>query len=85
MLPLTRCRQCSSKLLQLERLWLLPDGRHVARRRCPECAVIDDVTAAPEALWAWCSESRRHRDRLEQMALELAEGVAELEPLEPLT
>jgi phage FluMu protein Com len=85
MLPLTRCRHCSSKLLQLERLWLLPDGRHVARRRCPECEVIDDVTAAPEALWAWCSDARRQRDRIEQTMLELAEGVAELEPLEPLT
>jgi phage FluMu protein Com len=84
MLPLTRCRQCSSKLLQLERLWLLPDGRHVARRRCPECEAVDDVTAAPEALWAWCSEARRQRDRMERTMLELAEGVAELEPLEPL-
>jgi hypothetical protein len=81
MLPLTRCRHCSSKLLQLERLWLLPDGRHVARRRCPECEATDDVTAAPEALWAWCSDLRRHRDRLERTVAELSEGVAVLESL----
>jgi hypothetical protein len=85
MLPLTRCRRCSSKLLQLERLWLLPDGRHVAERRCPECAAIDHVTATPEALWAWRSEARRQRDGMERTMLELAEGVAELEPLEPRT
>ncbi|MDX6580100.1 MAG: hypothetical protein QOJ47_1649 [Gaiellales bacterium] len=85
MLPLTRCRRCSSKLLQLERLWLLPDGRHVAERRCPECEGIDHVTATPEALWAWRSEARRQRDGMQRTMLELAEGVAELEPLEPRT
>ncbi len=81
MLPLTRCRHCSSKLLQLERMWLLPDGRHVARRRCPECEAVDDVTADPQALWAWRADSRRQRERIEQTVAELSEGVAVLEPL----
>ncbi len=39
------------------------------------------MTAEPEALWAWCSEARQQRDRMERTMLELAEGVAELEPL----
>jgi hypothetical protein len=78
---LTRCRVCSSRLLQLDRLWLLADGRHVARRRCPECGTVDHVTADPEALWAWHRQTQRHRAHLELTVLELAAGDRELEPL----
>ena len=78
---LTRCRDCSSKLLQLDGMWLMPDGRHVARRRCPECETVDLVTASPEALWAWRRLARQQRDRLECTAGDLVSGVLELEPL----
>jgi hypothetical protein len=78
---LTRCRECSSKLLQLDGMWLMPDGRHVARRRCPECETVDLVTASPEALWAWRRLARRQRDALEVTVLELITGARELEPL----
>lgn len=74
---LTVCRECSSKLLQLDELWLLPDGQHVARRRCPECGRVDTVTAHPLALWAWRRQSARQRDELEQRLLELVEDVGE--------
>ena len=46
MLPLIRCRECDSKLLQLERIWLLADGRRVAHRRCPECGTRDSLMLA---------------------------------------
>jgi hypothetical protein len=78
---LTRCRHCDSKLIQLEQLWLTPDGRQVAHRRCPECEIVDDVIADPRALWAWAAAERRHREAIERSVLELADGVAELEPL----
>jgi hypothetical protein len=75
---LTVCRDCSSKLLQLEEMWLLPDGRHVARRRCPECERVDVVSVHPLALWVWCRRSARHREELERRLLELIEDVGEL-------
>ncbi len=78
---LTRCRVCSSRLLELDRMWLLPDGRHVARRHCPECETVDHVTADPIALWAWRRETQRHRAHLELIVLELAAGDREVEPL----
>jgi Zn ribbon nucleic-acid-binding protein len=77
---LTRCAECSSKLLQLERMWLLVDGRHVAGRRCPECDTVDHVTASPEALWAWRRLAQRQRERLEQTVVELVEGIHAIEP-----
>jgi len=77
---LTRCSECSSKLLQLERMWLLADGRHVAERRCPECERVDHVTANPEALWAWRRLASRQRERLEQTVVELVEGRHAIEP-----
>jgi hypothetical protein len=72
---LTVCRECSSQLLQLEALWLLPDGRQVARRRCPECKRVDTVSAHPLALWAWCRRIARQRDALERRLLELVEAA----------
>jgi hypothetical protein len=78
---LTRCRTCSSRLLQLDRLWLLADGQHVARRRCPECETVDHVTADPTALWAWRRESQRQLALLESAMLELAARATELAPL----
>jgi hypothetical protein len=77
---LTVCRDCSSKLLQLEGMWLLPDGRHIARRRCPECQRVDVVSAHPLALWAWRRRSAREREELEHRLLEVIEDVGELEP-----
>jgi hypothetical protein len=52
--------------LQLERVWLLPDGRHVALRRCPECGLVDHVTATPDAIWTWRRIARCQRDGLER-------------------
>jgi hypothetical protein len=56
-------------------MWLLPDGRQVARRRCPECQRVDTVSAHPLALWAWSRRSARQRDELEDQLLELVEAV----------
>jgi hypothetical protein len=70
---LTSCRDCSSKLLQLEEMWLQPDGQHVARRRCPECHRVDTVTANPLALWAWRRQSERERGELVRGLLEVIE------------
>src|SRR4051794_25551308 len=53
MLPVIRCRECDSKLLQLERIWLLADGRHIADRRCPECSTRDSVIVGPFATQFW--------------------------------
>jgi hypothetical protein len=80
---LTECRECSSKLLQLERMWLLPDGRHVATRRCPECQRVDTVAAHPLALWAWRRRSVRERNELVSELLELIEGDGALELAAP--
>ncbi len=80
MLPLIRCRECDSKLLQLERIWLLADGRHVAERRCPECETVDQVTADPQALWAWRRVARRQQAQLELAVHELVSGAHALEP-----
>jgi hypothetical protein len=77
---LTRCRDCSSKLLQLDGMWLVPDGRQVARRRSPECETVDLVTASPEPLWAWRRLARQQRDALAGTVRDLVAGVAELEP-----
>jgi hypothetical protein len=76
---LTSCRDCGSGLLQLESMWLLPDGRSVARRRCPECERIDTVSAHPLALWAWERAGARRRAELVQSLLELVEDGAGLE------
>ena len=54
------------------------DGRHIARRRCPECQRIDTVSAHPLALWAWCRRSARQRDGLEHRLLVLIEDAGEL-------
>jgi hypothetical protein len=70
---LTSCRDCASKLVQLEEMWLLSDGRHIARRRCPECERVDTVSAHPLALWAWRHRNERQRATLEQALLELVE------------
>jgi hypothetical protein len=75
---LTVCRDCASKLLQLDEMWLLPDGRHVARRRCPECGRVDTVSAHPLAVWAWRRQIDRQRGALEHELLALVEGVGEL-------
>jgi hypothetical protein len=77
---LTRCRDCSSRLLQLERVWLLPDGRHVARRRCPECGLVDHVTAAPDAIWSWRRVASCQRAGLERALHEPFEVVPGLAP-----
>ena len=76
---LTVCRDCSSKLLQLDEMWLLPDGRHVVHRRCPECQRVDTVSAHPLALWAWSRRSARQRAELEHLLLQLIEDLGELQ------
>ncbi len=63
MLPLIRCRECDSKLLQLERIWLLADGRRVAHRRCPECGTRDSVTVGAFAMKLWLAREERLRTR----------------------
>jgi hypothetical protein len=77
---LTRCRDCSSRLLQLERVWLLPDGRHVARRRCPECGLVDHVTAGADAIWAWRRVTACQRAGLERALHEPFESVPGVAP-----
>ena len=64
MLPLIRCRECDSKLLQLERIWLLADGRRVAHRRCPECGTRDSVTVGAFAMKLWLAREERLRSEL---------------------
>ena len=69
-MPLTSCRACDSKLLQLERVWVLEDGRHAARRRCPECGCVDTVTAGALALSVWRKVAMRRLARLERGLVE---------------
>ena len=57
-LPLTRCRECSSRL-ELQGVRVLADGRHVAHRHCPECGCSDDVVAGVLALSVWRRVARR--------------------------
>jgi len=66
MLPLIRCRECDSKLLQLERIWLLADGRRVAHRRCPECGTRDSVTVGAFAMKLWLAREERLRSELSE-------------------
>ena len=74
---LTSCRSCSSKLLQLDAIWLLPDGRHVARRCCPECGRVDTVCASSLALYAWRQRSEEQRGELVRLLLDLIDDVAD--------
>jgi DNA-directed RNA polymerase subunit RPC12/RpoP len=74
-LPLIRCRECDSKLLQLERIWLLADGRRVAHRRCPECGTRDSVTVGAFAMKLWLAREERLRSELSETAAELAGGA----------
>ena len=75
MLPLIRCRECDSKLLQLERIWMLADGRRVAHRRCPECGTRDSVTVGAFAMKLWLAREERLRAELSETADELAGGA----------
>jgi hypothetical protein len=75
MLALVRCRECDSKLLQLERIWLLSDRRHVADRRCPECGTLDSVTVGAFAAKLWLAREQRFRRDLIEAADELARGA----------
>src|SRR4249920_3774983 len=75
MLPLIRCRECDSKLLQLERIWLLADGRRVAHRRCPECGMRDSVTVGAFAMKLWLAREERLRSELSETASGLAGGA----------
>jgi hypothetical protein len=68
---LVRCAACGSRLLQLERVWFLADGRTAAQRRCPECQRRDAVLAEPLAIRAWV---RRERRKLAELAAAEAAG-----------
>jgi hypothetical protein len=74
MRPLVRCFECDSPLLQLERAWMLADGRHVAERRCPECGRRDCVSASQKAILAW-------RERERRLLLELGGGSTPAVPV----
>lgn len=74
-LALVRCRECDSKLLQLERIWLLSDGRRVADRRCPECGTRDRVTVGVFAAKLWLAREQRVRRDLIEAADRLAGGA----------
>jgi hypothetical protein len=69
---LTRCRDCDSRLLQLERFWLMADRRWVAERHCPECGTRDAVAAPGEAISAWARRERAVRQDLKREATEPA-------------
>jgi DNA-directed RNA polymerase subunit RPC12/RpoP len=75
MLALVRCRECDSKLLQLERIWLLADGRRVADRRCPECGTRDRVTVGAFATKLWLAREQRFRRDLIEAADRLARSA----------
>jgi hypothetical protein len=60
-LALTRCRACGSRLLQVDRVWLIHDGRHVVDRRCPDCERRDSVAVEPRVLAVWLRRERRLR------------------------
>jgi hypothetical protein len=75
MLALVRCRECDSKLLQLERIWLLADGRRVADRRCPECGTCDSVAVGAFATKLWLAREQRFRRVLIEAADELAHSA----------
>jgi hypothetical protein len=75
MLALIRCRECDSKLLQLERIWMLADGRRVVDRRCPECDTRDTVRVGTFATQLWLAREQRLRLDLMNAAEELARGA----------
>jgi DNA-directed RNA polymerase subunit RPC12/RpoP len=75
MLALIRCRECDSKLLQLERIWLLADGRRIADRRCPECGTRDSVIVGTFATRLWLAREQRLRLDLMKAAEKLARGA----------
>jgi hypothetical protein len=71
MIPLISCRDCGSKLLQLERAWLLHDGSRIADRHCPECGMRDSVEIGGFALRLWLTREARLSEQLEQQVLAL--------------
>jgi hypothetical protein len=74
-LPLIRCRDCDSKLLQLERMWMLGDGRRIADRRCPECDAHDSVIVGELAAQLWLAREERLRVGLMATADDLGCGA----------
>ena len=75
MLALIRCRECGSKLLHLERIWMLADGRRIADRRCPECGTRDSVIVGTFATQLWLAREQRLRLDLMKTAEEFARGA----------
>lgn len=52
-LPLVRCRDCNSSLLQPLRADRIDDDSSCVTRACPDCGRQDTVIAADVAVQAW--------------------------------
>jgi hypothetical protein len=75
-LPLVRCRDCDSPLLQLEHVAGPIDGQSIVTRFCPDCERRDTVFAGDKAVQVWLRRERRITSRMAEYADELAERLA---------
>ena len=73
--PLIRCRNCDSKLLQLEDVSELSDGSYLAHRHCPECQSSDSVSVGSFAVRIWQAREERLLEQLRETANALADGA----------
>ena len=75
-LPLVRCRDCCSPLLQPELVVGPIDGECLVVRFCPDCERRDQVVAADDAMQAWLRRDIRILRWMAAYADDLAERPA---------
>jgi hypothetical protein len=75
-IPLVRCRDCDSLLLQLLEFVGPIDGSSVVARYCPDCERGDTVVAEHAAVEAWLRRDARTASWMTIAADELAAELA---------
>jgi hypothetical protein len=75
-IPLVRCRDCDSPLLQLCEVVGPIDGSSVVARYCPDCERSDTVVAEHAAVEAWLRRDARTAGWMSTAADELAAELA---------
>ena len=79
-IPLVRCRDCDSPLLQLREVVGPIEGSSVVARYCPDCERSDTVVAEHAAVEAWLRRDARTASWMTSAADELAAELARSGP-----
>jgi hypothetical protein len=74
--PLVRCRDCASPLLQPVASVAPLAGLSIVVRRCPDCGRRDSVVADGVAVQVWLARERRIADSMAAAADDLAARIA---------